>query len=27
MARKKRTNDPEGMRRRVLDVAEDAFQE
>ncbi|WP_246505942.1 TetR/AcrR family transcriptional regulator [Mesorhizobium silamurunense] len=24
--RKKRTNDPEGMRRRVLDVAEDAFQ-
>ncbi|TGP49760.1 TetR/AcrR family transcriptional regulator [bacterium M00.F.Ca.ET.230.01.1.1] len=26
MARKKRTNDPEGMRRRVLDVAEDFFQ-
>ncbi|WP_254634231.1 TetR/AcrR family transcriptional regulator [Mesorhizobium sp. GbtcB19] len=26
MARKKRTNDPEGMRRRVLDVAEDSFQ-
>ena len=24
--RKKRTNDPEGMRRRVLDVAEDSFQ-
>ncbi|MBZ9766778.1 TetR/AcrR family transcriptional regulator [Mesorhizobium sp. CA6] len=24
--RKKRTNDPEGMRRRVLDVAEGAFQ-
>ncbi|TIO74692.1 MAG: TetR/AcrR family transcriptional regulator [Mesorhizobium sp.] len=24
--RKKRTNDPEGMRRRVLDVAEEAFQ-
>ncbi|TIT74448.1 MAG: TetR/AcrR family transcriptional regulator, partial [Mesorhizobium sp.] len=23
---KKRTNDPEGMRRRVLDVAEDSFQ-
>ena len=25
-ARKKRTNDPEGMRRRVLDVAEESFQ-
>ncbi len=24
--RKKRTNDPEGMRRRVLDVAEESFQ-
>ena len=24
--RKKRTNDPEGMRRRLLDVAEDSFQ-
>ncbi|TPJ74905.1 TetR/AcrR family transcriptional regulator [Mesorhizobium sp. B2-7-1] len=24
--RKKRTNDPEGMRRRVLDVADDSFQ-
>ncbi|CDX22112.1 Regulatory protein TetR [Mesorhizobium plurifarium] len=24
--RKKRTNDPKGMRRRVLDVAEDSFQ-
>ncbi|PBB89828.1 MULTISPECIES: TetR/AcrR family transcriptional regulator [unclassified Mesorhizobium] len=24
--RKKRTNDPQGMRRRVLDVAEDCFQ-
>lgn len=24
--RKRRTNDPEGMRRRVLDVAEDSFQ-
>ncbi|RUX66080.1 MULTISPECIES: helix-turn-helix domain-containing protein, partial [unclassified Mesorhizobium] len=22
----KRTNDPEGMRKKVLDVAEDAFQ-
>lgn len=26
MARKKRTNDPEGLRRRVLDAAEDSFQ-
>jgi len=25
-ARKKRINDPEGMRRRVLDVAEESFQ-
>lgn len=25
-SRKKRTNDPEGMRRRVLDVAEGSFQ-
>ncbi|WP_245468504.1 helix-turn-helix domain-containing protein, partial [Mesorhizobium sp. M1E.F.Ca.ET.063.01.1.1] len=24
--RKKRTNDPAGMRRRVLDVAEESFQ-
>ncbi|TIW80088.1 MAG: TetR/AcrR family transcriptional regulator, partial [Mesorhizobium sp.] len=25
-ARGKRINDPEGMRRKMLDVAEDAFQ-
>ena len=26
LTRKKRTNDPQGMRRRVLDVAEESFQ-